>query len=356
VVADHQGGGNQAGRLNALVPVARDNGARQGGNVTKLMIAVAAILWVGAAASAQAPGYPNRPITVVVPFPAGGPTDAIIRNLGERMRESLGQPLVVEYATGAGGTVGTARAARAAPDGYTIICGHVGTHVTNGAVYNLPYDLVKDFAPISLLPRNPYLIVTRKTMPANDLREFIAYLKANPDKVNMGHPGAGTTPHLVAMQLAERAGSRMNYIPYRGAAPAMVDLLAGQIDLMVDQVQNSLVHVRAGSIKALAIASPTRNAQVPGIPTVDEAGAPGLHMSLWYGFWAPAHTPKEVIARLNAAVVDALGDPAVRARLTGLGMEIPLREQQTPEALLAQQKADIEKWWPIIRAAGIKPQ
>jgi tripartite-type tricarboxylate transporter receptor subunit TctC len=317
---------------------------------------LAGVLALASLAGASAQDYPNRPITVIVPFPPGGPTDAIIRNLGERMRVSLGQPVVVEYVTGAGGTVGTGRAARAAPDGYTIICGHVGTHVTNGAVYSLPFDLVKDFAPISLLPSNPYLIVVNKDLPVSNLREFLAYLKANPDKVNMGHPGVGTGPHLLAVLLANLAGSRMNYIPYRGAAPAMIDLLAGQIDLMVDQVQNSMVHVRAGSIKALAIASPSRVAQVGDVPTTDEAGAPGLHMSLWYGFWAPAGTPQPILAKLNAAVVDALADPAVRERLTGLGMEIPPRDRQTPDALVAQQKADIEKWWPVIRAAGIRQQ
>ena len=317
---------------------------------------LAGLLAVAGIAGASAQDYPNRPITVIVPFPPGGPTDAIIRNLGERMRVSLGQPLVVEYVTGAGGTVGTARVARAAPDGYTIICGHFGTHATNGAVYSLPFDLVKDFAPISLLPSNPYLIVVNKDLPVNNLREFLAYLKANPDKVNMGHPGVGTGPHLLAILLQNLADSRMNYIPYRGAAPAMVDLLAGQIDLMVDQVQNSTVHIRAGSIKALAIASPTRVAQVGDVPTVDEAGAPGLHMSLWYGFWAPAGTPAPIAAKLNAAVVESLGDPTVRERLTGLGMEIPARDRQTPDALVAQQKADIEKWWPVIRAAGIKQQ
>jgi len=317
---------------------------------------LAGLLAVAGIADASAQDYPNRPITVIVPFPPGGPTDAIIRNLGERMRVSLGQPLVVEYVTGAGGTVGTARVARAAPDGYTIICGHFGTHATNGAVYSLPFDLVKDFAPISLLPSNPYLIVVNKDLPVNNLREFLAYLKANPDKVNMGHPGVGTGPHLLAILLQNLADSRMNYIPYRGAAPAMVDLLAGQIDLMVDQVQNSMVHIRAGSIKALAIASPTRVAQVGDVPTVDEAGAPGLHMSLWYGFWAPAGTPAPIAAKLNAAVVESLGDPTVRERLTGLGMEIPARDRQTPDALVAQQKADIEKWWPVIRAAGIKQQ
>jgi len=317
-------------------------------------LSVGIALLVAGLMGAQAQDYPNRPINVVVPFPAGGPTDAIMRNLGERMRVSLGQPLVVEYVTGASGAVGTGRVARAAPDGYTIVCGHFGTHATNAAVYTLQFDVVKDFAPISLLPRNPYLIVTRKNFPADDLKGFLAYVTANPDKVNMGHPGVGTAPHLLALQLQTLAGSRMNYIPYRGAAPAMIDMMAGQIDLMVDQVQNSLGHVRSGAIKALAIASPARNPQVAEVPTVDEAGAPGVHMSLWYGFWAPAGTPEPVIAKLNAAVVEALADPTVRERLTGLGMEIPPRDQQNPAALLAVQKAEIEKWSPVIRAAGIK--
>jgi tripartite-type tricarboxylate transporter receptor subunit TctC len=317
-------------------------------------LSVGIALLVAGLMGAQAQDYPNRPINVVVPFPAGGPTDAIMRNLGERMRVSLGQPLVVEYVTGASGAVGTGRVARAAPDGYTIVCGHFGTHATNAAVYTLQFDVVKDFAPISLLPRNPYLIVTRKNFPADDLKGFLAYVTANPDKVNMGHPGVGTAPHLLALQLQTLAGSRMNYIPYRGAAPAMIDMMAGQIDLMVDQVQNSLGHVRSGAIKALAIASPARNPQVAEVPTVDEAGAPGLHMSLWYGFWAPAGTPEPVIAKLNAAVVEALADPTVRERLTGLGMEKPPHDQQNPAALLAVQKAEIEKWSPVIRAAGIK--
>jgi tripartite-type tricarboxylate transporter receptor subunit TctC len=317
---------------------------------------LAGLFAVASVAGATAQDYPNRPITVIVPFPAGGPTDAIIRNLGERMRVSLGQPLIVEYVTGAGGTVGTTRANRAAPDGYTIICGHFGTHATNGAVYQLPYDLVTDFTPISLLPRNPYLVVARKNLPPNTLREFLAYLKANPGKVNMGHPGVGTGPHLMAIQLANLAGGTMNYIPYRGSGPAMTDLIAGQIDLMVDQVQTSSGQVRAGTIKAYAIAAPTRASSVPDVPTVDEAGAPGLHMSLWYGFWAPPGTPAPIVNKLKAAVQDALGDAEVQARLTTLGMEIPPREQQTAEALVAQQKADIAIWWPIIKAAGIKQQ
>ena len=319
----------------------------------RLLVAFAFVTF---AVAAQAQSYPNRPITVIVPFPPGGPTDAIMRNLGERRRQSLGQPLVVEYVTGAAGTVGTGRAARAAPDGYTIICGHFGTHATNAAVYPINFDVVKDFAPISLLPINPYLIVGKKALPADNLRDFMTYVKTNPGKINMGHPGVGTGPHLLAILLQNAAGGRMNYIPYRGAAPAMIDMIAGQIDLMVDQVQNSFQHLRAGSIKALAIASPTRNASVPEIPTVDEAGAPGLHMSLWYGFWAPANTPKEIVARLNAAVVEAMADPAVSKRLTDLGMEIPPRDQQNPEGLLARQMADIARWTPVIRANNIKAE
>jgi tripartite-type tricarboxylate transporter receptor subunit TctC len=272
------------------------------------------------------------------------------------MRVSLGQPLIVEYVTGASGSVGTTRVNRAAPDGYTIICGHFGTHATNGAVYQLPYDLVTDFTPISLLPRNPYLVVAQKNLPPSNLREFMAYLKANPGKVNMGHPGVGTGPHLLAIQLANLAGGTMNYIPYRGSGPAMIDLIAGQIDLMVDQVQTSSGQVRASTIKAYAIAAPTRASSAPDVPTVEEAGAPGLHMSLWYGFWAPPGTPAPIVKRLNAAVQDALADPDVRARLSTLGMEIPPREQQTAEALVAQQKVDIAIWWPIIKAAGIKQQ
>ena len=313
-------------------------------------------LLISAVLPAVADDYPNKPITVIVPFPAGGPTDAIIRNLGERMRVSLGQPLIVEYVSGASGTVGTTRTHRAPPDGYTIICGHFGTFATNGAVYQLPYDLVTDFAPIALLPRNPYLIVGKKDLPANNLREFMAYVKANPGKVNMGHPGIGTGPHLLALQLANTAGGTMNYVPYRGSGPAMTDLVAGQIDLMVDQVQTSSAHVKGGTIKALAIAAPARSNSVPDVPTVDEAGAPGLHMSLWYGFWAPGGTPAPIVQKLQAAVQDALADSDVRGRLTSLGMEIPPREQQTPQGLTAQQKADIAVWWPIIKAAGIKMQ
>jgi tripartite-type tricarboxylate transporter receptor subunit TctC len=292
----------------------------------------------------------------VVPFPAGGPTDAIVRLLGERMRLSLGQPLVVEYVTGAAGTIGLARVARAAPDGYTVIFGHTGTHVLSGAFYPLGFDLMKDFAPISLLPSNPYLLVTKPGVPARDLKELIAWLQQNGDKASQGTPGVNTGPHLAGKHFQSLTGTRFAFIPYRGSAPALQDLMAGQIDLMFEQAQTSLQHVRAGRIKAYAVTAATRLASAPDIPTVDEAGVPDLHMTLWYGLWASGGTPRDVIARLNAAVVEALADPAVRQRLAELELEIPSPATQTPEALAARQKADIEKWWPIVKANNMKPE
>jgi tripartite-type tricarboxylate transporter receptor subunit TctC len=308
------------------------------------------------AASGAVETFPSRPITVVNPFPPGGPTDAIVRLVSDRMRASLGQPLVVEYVTGAAGTVGLTRVARAAPDGYTIIFGHTGTHVLTGATYALGFDLVKDFAPIALLPSNPYLLVTKPALPANNLGELVAWLKVNGDKASQGIPGVKTGPHLAGLHFQTITGTRFAFIPYRGSAPALQDLMAGQIDLMFEQVQTSLQHVRGGRLKAHAVTAKTRLASAPDIPTVDEAGAPDLHVSLWYGLWATGGTPKDVIAKLNAAVVDALADPVVRQRLTELELEIPPREKQTPEALAALQKAEIEKWWPIVKAAGLEAQ
>jgi tripartite-type tricarboxylate transporter receptor subunit TctC len=306
--------------------------------------------------NAQAQTYPARPITVVVPFPAGGPTDAIVRILGERMRVSLGQPLVVEYVTGAAGSIGVGRVARAAPDGYTMVIGHLATHVMNAAVYPLTYDVVKDFAPVVRLPSNTFFLVSKSAVPASNLTELIAWVKANQGKVSFGMPGANTLPHIAGITFQNMTGTRFAFVPYRGAAPAMQDLIAGQIDLMVDQVQNSLAHVRAGRIKAYAVTAASRAPSAPDIPTVDEAGLPGLHVALWYGFWLPAATPPDIVAKLNAAVVDAYADPAVRARLAEFDLEIPRRDQQTPAALAALQKAEIEKWWPIVKAAGLKPE
>jgi len=298
--------------------------------------------------------YPSRPVTIIVPFAAGGPTDVIARTLAEPMRASLGQPVVIENVTGANGNIGVGRVARAAPDGHTIGIGHWSTHVVNGAVYPLPYDLLRDFEPISLISTNSYLIVAKNAFPATDLKSFIAWLRANPDKASEGTAGAGSPQHVSGVFFQKATGTRFQFIPYRGAAPAMQDLLAGHIDMIIDDPTNSLPQVRAGRIKAFAVTSKTRLAAAPDIPTVDEAGLPGFYFSRWHALWAPKGTPRDAIAKLNAAVVAALADAGVRAKLADLGQDIYPREQQTPEVLATLHRAEIEKWWPIIKAAGIK--
>jgi tripartite-type tricarboxylate transporter receptor subunit TctC len=305
---------------------------------------------------ASAQPYPSRPVTIVVPLAAGGPLDTLARILAEPMRLSLGQPVIVENITGAAGTVGTGRVARAAADGYTIGMGFLGTHVLNGAIYTLPYDVVKDFDPIALISSNPHVIVVNAGLPAKNLREFIAWLKLNPDKASAGTAGAGTSTHVGGLLFQQSAGVRFQLIPYRGAAPALQDVMAGQIDLMVDVASNSLPYLQGGKIKAYAVTAAARLASAPDIPTVDEAGLPGFHMSTWYGFFGPKGMPSDVLAKLNAATVNALADGAVGRRLADLGLEIPPRDRQTPEALAAFQRAEIEKWWPIIKAANIKPE
>jgi tripartite-type tricarboxylate transporter receptor subunit TctC len=309
-----------------------------------------------AARMARAQTYPARPITMVVPFAAGGPTDVVGRIIAESLRSSLGQPVVIENVSGAGGSIAVGRVARAAPDGYTLSIGQSTTHVVNGAIYALQYDLLNDLEPISLIAGFPQLIVARNATPSNDLRGFIAWLKANPDKASAGTAGAGSPQHIGGVLFQNLTGTRFNFVPYRGGAPAMQDLVAGQIDMMFDTPTNSLPHVRAGKIKAYAVAAKVRSPVAPDIPTVDEAGLPEFYLSLWSGLWARKGTPKNVIGTLNAAVVDALADPAVRQRFADLGQEIFPREQQEPEALYAHQKAEIEKWWPIIKAAGIKAE
>jgi tripartite-type tricarboxylate transporter receptor subunit TctC len=315
-------------------------------------VAVAATLLGIPTALAQV--YPSRPITIVVPFAAGGPTDVIARTLAQHMRASLGQSVVVENVTGANGNIGVGRVARAAPDGYTLSIGHWSTHVVNGAVYPLAYDVLKDFEPISLIATNSYLIVAKNAVPANDLKGFIAWLKANPDKASEGTAGAGSPQHVSGVFFQNATGTRFQFVPYRGAAPAMQALVAGDIDMIIDDPTSSLPQVRAGRIKAFAVTARSRLAAAPDIPTVDEAGLPGFYFSRWHALWAPKATPKDVIAKLNAAVVSALADPLVHSRLADLGQEIFPREQQTPEALGAYHKAEIEKWWPVIKAAGIK--
>lgn len=321
-------------------------------NVVRALAAFAAALGFAVAASAQP--YPTRPVTLVVPFAAGGPVDVVARILAEPMRRSLGQAVVVESTTGAGGSLGVGRVARAAPDGYTLSIGHWSTHVVNGAVYQLPYDLLKDLEPVAMIGGNPMIVVSKPGVAAANLKELVAWVKANQEKVNVGTAGAGSSTHISGIYFQNEIGAKLQFIPYKGTGPAMQDLMGGQIDMMVDQLSNSLPQVKANRIRGYAITAKERSAAAPDVPTVDEAGLPGLHISIWYGIWAPRGTPKDVIAKLNSAVVDALADPAARQRLGDLGMEIVPRERQTPEALGAHQRAEIEKWWPIIRAAGIK--
>ena len=321
--------------------------------LSSLALAVAALASTGGAATSI---YPSRPITIIVPFAAGGPGDTLTRILAERMRASLGQPVIVDNVGGAAGRIGTGRVARSAPDGYTVGYGSAATHMANGAVYSLSYDVLKDFKPVSLLASTPQLIVAKKTMPANNLIELIAWLKANPDKASQATSGLGGYSHLAGLFFQKQTGTRFQFVAYRGGAQSMQDLVAGQIDLMIDQALNALPQVRNGNIRAYAVASNTRLTQAPETPTVDEAGLPGFHFSHWYAFFVSKGTPKPIIDTLNAATMEALADPAVRTRLADLGLEIFPREQQTPEALRAFHKAEIEKWWPIIKEAGIRAE
>ena len=318
-----------------------------------LLVALASIAGV-MHASAQA--YPSKPVTIVVPFAAGGPSDALARILGDRMKATLGQAFVIENVTGAGGSIGVGRAVRAPADGYTISFGHLGTHVANQAIYPLPYDMLTDLDPVVLLPSNPMVMVSRNSLPAKSLQELLTWLKANPDKASAGTAGAGSGAHIAGVYMQNLTGLRLQFVPYRGTAPALTDLVAGQIDIIVDQASNSMQQIRTGNIRAYAITDRKRLSAAPDIPTVDEAGLPGFYMTLWNGLWVPKGTPKEVVSRLNAAVVDALADQAVKSRLVDLGLEIPERDQLTPEALAAWHKAEAGKWWPIIKAANIKPE
>jgi tripartite-type tricarboxylate transporter receptor subunit TctC len=306
------------------------------------------------APSANAQVYPSRPITMVVGYGVGGPSDTIARIVGERMKSALGQPIVVENVTGAAGSIGVGRLARAAPDGYTIGLGDWSTLCVNAAMYNLPYDVVKDFAPISLLPNAPQIIVTKNVVPAKNLTELLAWLKTNHSKVSYGTSGVGSPSHVSGVLLQNVTGTKFQLVPYRGAAQVMTDMIAGQIDLSMFPATVALQQLRAGNARAYAVTTGARIPAAPEIPTVDEAGLPGFYISLWWGLWAPKGTPNAIIARLNAAVKETLADPVVRARSAEQGLDIPPRDQQTPNALAAFQKAEIEKWWPIVKAAGIK--
>jgi tripartite-type tricarboxylate transporter receptor subunit TctC len=320
----------------------------------RLLIAVAFLAGCGSIAMAQV--YPSRPVTMVVPFPAGGSSDTIGRVLADGMRGPLGQSVIIENVGGASGNLGVGRVARAAPDGYTLILGSWPTHVLNAAIFTLPYDPLNDFEPVALVAAQPLFIIAKKAMPAKDLTELLAWLKANPDKATQGTAGTGGASHLAGVFFQTATGTRFQFVPYRGSAPAMQDLLAGQIDMMIDLAASATPQVRADNVRAYAVTAKTRLAAAPDVPTVDEAGLPGYYVLSWHAVWVPKTTPKSVIAKLNAAVVEALADPAVRKRLADIGQEIFPREQLTPEALSGYQKAEIEKWWPMVKAANIKSE
>jgi tripartite-type tricarboxylate transporter receptor subunit TctC len=311
---------------------------------------------VATVAPVRADDYPSRPITMVVPLAPGGSTDTLGRIIAQGMRPTLGQPVVVENTAGAAGTIGVTRAARDAPDGYTVLWGMWGTNVANGAIYSLDFDLLNDFAPVALVATQPFLIDARKTMPANNLKELVAWLKAKGDKATMGTSGVGSPSHVAGVLMEQLVGVKWQMISYRSAGLATQDLLAGITDLQLDTPAVSLTHVRSGDLKAYAVTAKSRIAVAPDIPTTDEAGLPGFYFSFWHAMWAPKGTPKPIIAKLNAAIVAALADPDTRKKLVDLAQEIYPREQQTPEALYAFQKGEVDKWWPIIKAAGIKAE
>jgi tripartite-type tricarboxylate transporter receptor subunit TctC len=317
-----------------------------------LATALAAVLVTAESAPAQV--YPARPITLVVGYGVGGPSDTIARIVAERMKSALGQPVVIENITGAAGSIGVGRVARATPDGYTIGLGDWSTLCVNGAMYNLPYDVVKDFAPISMLPSAPQIIVTKNVVPAKNLTELLAWLKTNQDNVSYGTSGIGSPSHVSGVLLKSITGAKFQLVPYRGAAQVMSDMISGQIDLSMFPATVALQQLRTGNTRAHAVTARTRIPAAPEIPTVDEAGLPGFYISLWFGLWAPKGVANDVVGKLNGAVVEALADPAVRARIADQGFDIPTRDQQTPAALAAFQKAEIEKWWPIVKEANIK--
>ena len=314
-----------------------------------------------AIASAAAPAvfaqaYPVKPITIVVPFAAGGPTDALARLLSERLRKTLGQPVIVDNTTGAGGSIATAKVVRAPPDGYMVSIGHWGSHVVNGAYYTLPFHLLNDFAPVALIATNPQVVVSKHAVPAKNLKELLAWIRVNQDKLLVGSGGVAASSHMGAVYFQSLIGAKFHYVHYRGGAPALQALLGGEVDLYVSQVSTVSTQIKAGKIRAYAVTAKTRQAAVPDVPTVDEAGLPGFHTAIWHGLWLPKGTPRDVVMKLNGAIVEALADPTLRERFENQGQDIPPRDQQTPEALFAYHKEEIDKWWPMIKAAGLKAE
>jgi tripartite-type tricarboxylate transporter receptor subunit TctC len=320
----------------------------------KLLIAALGVLAGIAAASAQS--FPSRPVTAIVPATAGGPTDTIGRIVTARAQQLLGQTIVIENVGGASGTIGTGRVVRAEPDGYTIGIGGVNHYVVNASVYPLTYDTLRDFEPVSMLSNGPMLIMSRNSIAAKNLQELIVWLKANPDNVTFGTGGLASPPHISGLSLQAVTGNKFQFVPFRGSAPALQQVLGGQLDIIIDQASAALSIAKGGGVRAYAVTAKQRLASAPDIPTVDEAGLPGFHVSIWQAIWAPKGTPKEVIAKLNAAIAGALADPTVQKRLADIGQELPTREQMTPDGFGAFHKAEMEKWTPIIKAANIKPE
>jgi len=318
------------------------------------LAAAIAAMFVALPGLSLAQQYPSRTITIVVPFPAGAPTATLARILGERMRVALGQTIVIENVTGAGASIGVTRAVQSAPDGYTLSIGNWTSHVGSGAMYPVSWDVLKDLAPVSLLTATPLLIVGKNAIPAKDGKELIAWLKANPDKASAATVGAGSAAHVCEVYFMQHTGTRFAVVPYRGGAPAMQDIIAGQMDLMCAEASQTLAYVRGGQMKAFAVMAKDRWPALPDVPTTDEIGAPGMYISFWHGLWVPKGTPRDVIATLNQAVNETLADPAVRKRLTDLGAVIAPADQQNPAALAALHMAEIVKWWPIIKGMDIK--
>ena len=322
----------------------------------KSLIAVALAAACAVATDAAAQSYPSRPVTVIVPFAAGGPSDVLARVLGERMRAALNQTVIVENVTGAAGTIGVTRVVRAAADGYTVSFGHLGTHVINGAIYPLTFDLLNDLDPVGMIGANPMLVVSKNGVPAKTLKELISWIKANEAKVTFGTAGVGSGAHFSGLYFQSLIGTKARYVPYRGTGPAMQDLVAGNIDIIVDQASNSMPQVQGGKIRAYAVTDGKRISAAPDVPTVDEAGLPGFHVLLWSVMWVPKGTPKDIVAKLNTALREALADPGVLKRFGDLGLDAAPAARQSPEALRAHQKTEADKWWPMIKSAGVKPE
>lgn len=321
-----------------------------------LLVVCGSVVSLGVAATACAQAWPARPISMVVPFSAGGPTDTLARLMSEPMRRFLGQTIIVDNVTGAGGSIGVQRVVRAAPDGYTLSIGHWGTHVVNGAYYNLSYDLLTDLAPIAMIATNPQLVVSKNAVPAKTMKELVEWIKANQNKVQFATGGVGGSSHIVGVYLLNRIGAKTEFVPYRGAAPALQAMLSGEADIYVTQIGGVIQHVRSGKLRAYMVTARERQKAAPEIPTAEEAGLPGLHTAVWHAVWAPAKTPRDTIVKLNAAIVETLTDATVRTRFADLGQDIPPKEEQTVPALAKYHKAEIDKWFPLIRDAGIRAE